>query len=266
MIRKELSYEILLDNIKNRSICYNKNIYNSIKKIESTYKDTKTYHQTAIKPIFFLLLPFSALIIKTMFAVVSETVGKESILESILEKITIIKEISNSSFYQSDLFTSALSLLSMLSVGYGIYLLKGYAESGGNSYTYSVINKRKKEEILNNHNEILKLLNINSLKNLNEKKSISSILDKLSELTESYIKKEKKEVVKFCNDYIELYKASKNKKSLLLNVKNLISEDQCKYYFLKEELYNKLIDLEKDIDFSKITKDQKTRKVMIKSI
>ena len=126
-----------------------------------------------------------------------------------------------------------------------------------NGYSKEYIDDKKLNKIIKNHKEILELLSIDSLKKLNKKATEKNILKNLLVNTEYYLKEIEKEENYLFLEYIEIYKNSSNKDKIMKDLKTFISEDTNKYKKIKNGIYDKIIDLQKDIDFKteKLNKD-----------
>lgn len=244
----------ILNKIKEKRIFFNQKKIEEIKNIERTYKKSVEVYFNGgsfIKSLVF--------IIAGIFMTFSQTLFK---FEEQVEKNT---ELVNAFTAVGQLATLMIAFGGLIVLMIGIFSLYKAAHDpqGGGSYSEEKINEEKLSKLLNNPKEITNILEIKNLKEINAKLTNKALLKNLSKECDKKFKKEKEEVNKLCLEYIELYKESTEKAKLLNQVKNLIAEDEKEYEFLKDLLFNKIIDLQKDIEFKK----QKTdKKVFVSSI
>ena len=252
-MKKKESKEIL-NKIKEKKIFFNQKKMQEIKNIEKTYKkNVEVYFNggSFIKSLVFIMIG--------RFMTFSQTLFK---FEEQVERST---ELANVFTTVGQLATLMLTFggLIFLMIGIFSFYKAAHDPQGGGSYSEEKINEEKLNKLLNNPKEITNILEIKNLKEINEKLTNKTLLKNLSKECDNKFKKEKEEVNKLCIQYIELYKDSTEKAKLLNQVKNLIAENEKEYEFLKDLLFNKIIDLQKDIEFKK----QKTdKKVFVSSI
>jgi hypothetical protein len=277
--KNELFEEELNNIINNKSFAFNKTALIKIKKEVSSYKSNETVHQSynhvnPMKGVIYMMLGAIMTGIPTILK--GGKVDSKQIGESINDEV-VVEASSNTIMFAdkigqvTELMTVVTGLAGIIFMFLGVLTLKRYADGGGgaSSTSKSSINENKLDLFEKNKKKesiILSLLNISKYEELDSSKNKRNIIKNLDTLSEKRIEDVRKSCLIDIQELIEIYKSEKNKVKLINLVKITIAKDQEKYSFLKDNLFNPLIDLDKEVDFNKIDISIKKKNFEIKSI